>query len=155
MNSIKEGWTAGLEPKYEDAGQALARVLVVDDLELFRTFVSSILKQQPGYEIVGEAADGLEAVQKAREYQPDLVVLDLNLPELNGIEVAQRIRLCSPHSRILLLTANKDSELALCAFDAGVLGYVLKIDAVRDLPVAAKEVLSGRRFVSRRLGDQA
>ena len=155
MNALGEGWIAGLESKREgEAGTALVRILVVDDLEPFRSLVSSILTKQAGYHIVGEAADGLEAVRRARETHPDLVVLDMGLPGLMGSEVARRIRLFSPGSAILFLTANNDPELARYVLDAGAMGYVLKIDVVTELAPAAKEILSGNRFVSRRLRDK-
>lgn len=154
MNAVKEGWTARLKLRNEDSGEALVRILLVDDFEPIRTLVSSILAERPGYQIVGEASDGLEAVQRARECQPDLVVLDMALPELDGIEAARRIRLCSPDSRILFLTANNDPELARYVLNEAAEGYVLKIDLVAELTEAAEAVLSGNRYVSRRLRDQ-
>lgn len=126
------------------------RILLVDDFEPCRTLVSLILKDQPGYQIVGEAADGLEAVQRALELNPDLVVLDMGLPGLNGIEVARQIRNCSPGSTILFLTGNHDPEIARQALYAGARGYVHKFDVVAELAAAANAVLSGERFVSRR-----
>ncbi len=126
------------------------RILLVDDFEPCRTLVSLILQDQPGYQIVGEAADGLEAVQRALELNPDLVVLDMGLPGLNGIEVARQIRNCSPGSTILFLTGNHDPEIARQALYAGARGYVHKFDVVAELAAAANAVLSGERFVSRR-----
>jgi len=140
-----------LNSKAADPGTASARVLVVDDLDLFRTLVSSILTPEAGYQIVAEATDGLAAVQRASELKPDLVVLDLGLPELNGMEAARRIRRCSPSSTILFLTENNDPELAREALNAGARGYVLKVDVVAELAKAAKEVLAGNWFISRRL----
>src|SRR5580658_2855048 len=83
---------------------AIVRILVVDDLEPWRRFVSSTLQGQPDLEIISGVSDGLEAVQKAEELQPDLIVLDIGLPKLNGIEAARRIRQLSPNSRIVLLS---------------------------------------------------
>lgn len=148
---LREGRIVGLESTKEGSGTGLARILVVDDVEPFRALVCSILKKQPRYQIVGEAADGLEAVEQARETHPDLVVLDMGLPGLMGCEVARRIRFFSPASAILFLTANNDPELARYVLDAGAMGYVLKIDVVTELVSAAKQILSGNRFVSSRL----
>lgn len=142
-----------LNSKPVDSGTASVRILLVDDFILFRTLVSSILTKQPGYQIVGEAADGLEAVQRARELKPDLVVLDMCLPDLNGIEVARRIRRCSPDSTILFLTGINDPGLAREAFSAGARGYILKVDVTFELVEASIEVILGKRFVSRRLKD--
>src|SRR5271170_4203313 len=80
------------------------RVLVVDDYEPFRQFICSTLRKRPELQIVGEVSDGLEAVQKAQELQPDLIVLDIGLPTLNGIEAARRIRSVSPESKILFVS---------------------------------------------------
>jgi DNA-binding NarL/FixJ family response regulator len=153
MNAVGEGRAFLLNSKQADSGAATVRILLVDDFELFRTLAYSVLQEQPRYEIVGEAADGLEAVQRAGELKPDLVVLDIDLPKLNGFEVARRIRRCSPNSTILFLTAHSDSELARQALNAGARGYVLKVDVAKELVKAAKAVLSGERFVSRRLKE--
>src|SRR5208283_3729304 len=85
-NAVKEGWTARLKLRNEDSGGALVRILLVDDFEHIRTLVSSILAERRGYQIVVEASDGLASVQRARECHPALVVLDMALPELDGIE---------------------------------------------------------------------
>jgi DNA-binding NarL/FixJ family response regulator len=126
------------------------RILLVDDFDPCRTLVSLILQDQPGYHIIGEAADGAEAVHTAEELNPDLVVLDMGLPGLDGIEVARQIRNCSPGSTILFLTGNHDPEIARQALYAGARGYVHKFDVVAELAAAAKAVLSGQRFASRR-----
>jgi DNA-binding NarL/FixJ family response regulator len=150
VNAVSNGRASVLNSKREDPGTVTVRILLVDDFEPCRTLVSLILKDQPGYQIVGEAADGLEAVQRALELNPDLVVLDMGLPGLNGIEVARQIRNCSPGSTILFLTGNHDPEIARQALYAGARGYVHKFDVVAELAAAANAVLSGERFVSRR-----
>jgi len=111
-----------LNSKCEASEKASVRILLVDDFEQFRTLVSSILTKQPGYQVVGEAADGLEGVLLAKELKPDLVVLDMQLPKLNGIEVARQIRRCSPDSTILFLTGNSDPELVREALLASATG---------------------------------
>ena len=131
-----------------------ARILVVDDFAPFREFTSTILNKQSGFHIVAEAVDGRDAIQKARECRPDLVVLDMDLPFICGIEAAKEIRRCSPDSSILFLSGNDDPEIAEAALQAGALGYVLKLHAVDDLLEAANAVLSGNRFVSRGLNSR-
>jgi two-component system, NarL family, nitrate/nitrite response regulator NarL len=150
MNSVIEGRASVLNAKRENKGTAVVRILLVDDFEPCRILVSLILQDQPGYQIVGEAADGPEAVQTAEDLNPDLVVLDIGLPGLNGIEVARQIRSCSPGSTILFLTGNHDPEIARQGLYAGARGCVHKFDVVAELAAAAKAVLSGKRFVSRR-----
>jgi DNA-binding NarL/FixJ family response regulator len=124
------------------------RVLVVDDYEPFRTFVRSILKKRPDLQIVGEVSDGLEAVQKAEELQPDLIVLDIGLPTLNGIEAARQIRKLSPESRILILTQESSADVVQEVLSAGALGYVVKAYAGSELLTAVESVCQGRQYVS-------
>ena len=123
------------------------RILVVDDYEPFRRFVCSTLEKRPEWQIVGEASDGLEAVQKAEKQQPDLIVLDLGLPTLNGIEVARQIRKLSPESKIVVLTQESSADVVQEVRSAGVLGYVLKAHAGSELLVAVDAVLQGREFI--------
>jgi len=124
------------------------RVLVVEDYEPFRRFTCSTLGKRHELQIVGEVSDGLEAVQKAEELQPDLIVLDIGLPSLNGIEVARRIRELSPKSKILFLSENRSWDIVEEALRTGAGGYVVKSDAVGELLPAVEAVLTGKRFVS-------
>jgi DNA-binding NarL/FixJ family response regulator len=133
---------------------SIVRVLVVDDYEPWRSFVRLTLQVQAKLQVIGEASDGLEAVQLARQLQPDLILLDLGLPTVNGIEVARGIRELSPNSKILFLSENRSRDIAAGALQTGALGYVVKSDAVRELLPAVEAVLQGRRFVSTSLdGD--
>jgi CheY-like chemotaxis protein len=154
MNSVIDSSTGVLNSEHKGAAVAAVRVLLVDDFEPCRDLVSLVLKQQPGYAIVAEVGNGLEAVQKAEELKPDLVVLDVGLPELNGIEVARRIVRCSPATTILFLTGNHDTEVAREALRAGAQGYVHKFDLIVELGLAVKAVLSGGKFLSRRLRNR-
>jgi len=124
------------------------RVLVVDDYEPFRRFVASTLEQQPELQTIGEASDGLDAVQKAEELQPDLILLDIGLPTLNGIEAARRIRHCSPKCKILFLSENRSLDIVEEALHTGKGGYVVKSDAGSELLPAVEAVLQGKPFVS-------
>jgi len=133
--------------------QALVRVLVVDDVELWRTFVRMHLEKEPNLHVIGVAADGLDAVRKTEKLRPDLIVLDISLPGLNGLEVARQIRAIASGSTILFLSGQSDPDLVRHAFSAGGLGYVLKSDAARDLIAGIESVLLGRRFVSSSLRD--
>jgi DNA-binding NarL/FixJ family response regulator len=138
------------EPNHLDCKRSgsLIRVLVVDDNEPFRQFVRSTLSTQPELNIVSEVSDGLEAVQKALELQPDLIVLDIGLPGLNGIEAARRIRGLSPNSTILFLTQESSTEIVQAALCLGALGFVIKAHAARDLLMAVEAVLRNEQFVS-------
>lgn len=126
------------------------RILVVDDFSVFRRFVVSTLNEQPELQVICEAADGLEAIQKAKELQPDLILLDIGLPKLNGLAAAEQIlRLC-PKSKILFLSVVSSHDVVQAAFSIGASGYVVKMDTESDLVAAVATVLSGKKFVGKR-----
>jgi CheY-like chemotaxis protein len=128
-------------------------VLVVDDFEPFRCFVRSALRQRPQLEVIGELSDGLAAVQKAEELKPDLILLDIDLPTLNGLEAARQIRQLAPNAKIIFLTQESSDDVMHEALSLGARGYVLKIRAGSDLLTAVEAVLQGKRFVSGRVTD--
>jgi len=130
------------------------RVLVVDDYEPWRRFVCSTLDKRPDLQTICEVSDGLEAVQKAQELQPDLILLDIGLPTLNGIEAARQIRQLSPNSKILFLSENRSLDVVEEAIRTGACGYVLKSDAASDLSPALEAVLQGQRFLNASFADQ-
>jgi DNA-binding NarL/FixJ family response regulator len=130
---------------------SLIPVLVVEDNEPFRRFVRATLSTKPELKIISEVSDGLEAVQKALELQPALIVLDIGLPGLNGIEAARRIRKLSPKSTILFLSQESSPEIVQEALCLGALGFVNKAHAVRDLLIAVEAVLRNEQFVSNAL----
>ena len=115
-----------------------ARILVVDDYEPFRRFVCAMLEARPELQVVGEAADGFEAVQKAEELHPDLILLDIGMPKLNGIEAAHRISQLVPAVRILFISQDDDADLVAAALSDGAKGYVLKQDAGIDLSACGR-----------------
>src|SRR5271170_3424355 len=124
------------------------RVLVVDDYEPFRRLACSMLGERPELQIVGEASDGLEAVRKAEELKPDLIVLDIGLPTLNGIEAARRIHKLCPECKILFMSQESSAGVAQEAFSLGALGYIVKAHAGSELLVAVEAVCQDRQFVS-------
>ncbi len=127
------------------------RILIADDLKDWRRQVLSLFQARPEWQVIAEAADGPDAIQKAEELKPDLIVLDIGLPKLNGIEAARQIRQFSPNSRIVFLSQNDDLDIVRAALSTGALGYVYKADAQSDLLLAVDAVLRGRQFVSSRL----
>jgi DNA-binding NarL/FixJ family response regulator len=130
------------------------RVLVVEDHEPIRRFICSILEKELDVCVVGLVSDGLAAVQGAQELQPDLILLDIGLPTLNGIEAARRIRKVSPTSKILFVTENRSTDILEEALSTGAGGYVVKSDAGSELLPAIEAVLHGEQFVSAGLKDR-
>jgi len=124
------------------------RVLVAEDFAPFRHFVRSTLSQRSNLQIVGEVSDGQEAVQKAKELKPDLMLLDVGLPTLNGIIAARQIRNFIPHVKIIFVTQESSAEIAEEAFNSGGCGYVVKARAGSDLLVAVDAILEGKQFIS-------
>ena len=123
-------------------------VLVVDDFEPFRRRACVVLEGRPQLQVVGEASDGFEAVQKAGELQPDLILLDIGMPNLNGIEAASRIRELAPDSKILFLSQESSLDIVREALDRGAAGYVVKARVGSDLLPATEAVLRGMPYVS-------
>jgi DNA-binding NarL/FixJ family response regulator len=130
---------------------ASVRILIVDDFERWRRAVCSILRQNKDLEVIGESSDGLDAIQKSEELQPDLVLLDIGLANLNGLEAARQIRTVSPGSKILFLTLEDSPDLVQEALRIGALGYVIKSDAASNLLPAVRAVMRNERFVPRDL----
>lgn len=124
------------------------RILVVDDYEPWRDFIASTVEKERGWEVIGKVSDGPAAVQQAHELKPDLILLDIGLPLLNGIEAATRIRESSPGSIILFVSENRSIDVAESAMSTGAGGYVIKSEAASDLLPAMRTVLEGRRFLS-------
>ena len=129
------------------------RVLVVEDFAPFRQLICKMLANRPHLQVIGEVSDGLEAVQKALELKPDLILLDIGLPSLGGIEAARQIRKLSPGSKIVFLSQESSPDVVQEAVNLDTCGYVLKTKAGCDLFAAVDAVLDGVRFVSGGLLD--
>lgn len=125
----------------------MSTVLIADDYAAFRSFLRRKLGEK-GFRSIVEAEDGLEAVAKAAELQPDLVLLDIAMPKLSGIEAAARIHLLAPQSKVLFVSLNTDSDIVQSALSDGARGYVLKSRIERELLPAIEAALQGKRFVS-------
>ena len=124
-------------------------VLLVDDSIHFRRFVRQILETTQNFQLVGEAADGFEGVRQATQLKPDLILLDVALPKLDGIQAAKAILIAAPESKILFVTAYCSQSLAGTALNLGAKGYVVKSDAPEDLLRAMEVVMSNKQFVSK------
>jgi DNA-binding NarL/FixJ family response regulator len=132
---------------------SVAKVLVVEDFTPFRRFLCASLEKDARFQIIGQAFEGLEAIQKAAELQPDLVLLDINLPKLNGIEVATRLRKVASGAKILVVSQESSGDIVREAVRVGALGYVRKRHVESELLAAMQAVLGGARFFGKDLED--
>ena len=129
------------------------RILVADDHGLVRRGIREILRERRNWKIAGEAGTGREAVEKARALQPDVVVLDIGMPEMNGIEAAREIREAAPEARILMLTMHESDQMVERAMQAGAHGYVLKSDLTETLGEAVEQVCAGARYLGPKVSE--
>jgi len=129
------------------------RILLADDHEIVRRGLCALLQKQDGWEVCGEASDGREAVEMAKKLKPDVVILDIGMPYLNGLEATRQLLQHDPHFKIIVLTITDSDQVIREALNAGARGFVLKSDAARDL-VSAVEALQGKRmFFTPRVND--
>src|SRR5580765_1788388 len=135
------------------SNQSFIRILVVDDLAAWRRCLIEKMRAEGNFQVVAVATDGLEAIRKAEELQPDLILLDVGLPKLDGIRAAREIRKVAPESKILFLSQELDPTIAGGALSAGGHGYVVKSAAVSDLAPAMRAVMHGETFLSPTLLD--
>jgi DNA-binding NarL/FixJ family response regulator len=129
------------------------RILIADDHGLVRRGARAILHSRPGWRVVGEAANGREAVEKAIELRPHVAVIDIGMPELDGVEVARQIRAAVPDTKVLMLTMHESDQMVRRALAAGAHGYVLKSDLTEILPKAVKVVSEGKRFMTPKVSE--
>jgi DNA-binding NarL/FixJ family response regulator len=129
------------------------RIVLADDHAIVRQGLRSLLEQQPGWKIVAEAVTGNEAVIKVGEFKPDVAILDISMPSLNGLEAARRIIKSGSKTRILILTIHDSDTMIKEMLDAGVRGYVLKSDAARDLVVAVEALQHNKTFFTSKVAE--
>jgi len=129
------------------------RILIADDHGLVRRGARAVLSSRRGWRVVGEAANGREAVQKAVELKPDVAVVDISMPELSGVEAVCQIREAVPDTKVLVLTMHESDQMVQRALDAGAHGYILKSDLTDSLPKAVKAVAEGKRFLTPKVSE--
>jgi two-component system response regulator NreC len=131
------------------------KIVLADDHQVVRLGLRTLLESEPGFQVVGEAGDGLEAIRMAERFSPDVVILDLLMPRLNGIQAAQQIQARFPHIRIVILSMFDSEAYVVEALSAGASAYVLKGSTTEDLVAAVREVLAGKRYLSPSLSERA
>lgn len=127
---------------------SIAKILIVDDFRHWHDFLLEVLESEKDFNIIGFASNGEDAVKKAAELEPDIILMDVSMPRMNGFEASNSIRSVSPNSRIVFVSEHRGPELIQTAFDVGGSGYVLKSDINIDLIPGMRAVLEGRQFVS-------
>jgi len=135
-----------MTPKY--------RIVIAEDHTILREGLRSLLSSHPEFEIVGEAEDGREAIQCVEKFKPDLILTDLSMPRMNGIEAVQEIKRQNPQTKVLVLTVHKTEEYILSALKAGADGYLLKDSTHVELVMAVKKVLSGKPYISPEVSEK-
>jgi len=131
-----------------------ARIVIAEDHTILREGLRSLLSSNPNFEIVGEAGDGREAIRCAEKFKPDLILTDLSMPRMNGMEAIKEIKRESPASKVLVLTVHRAEEYILAAFRAGADGYLLKDSTHSELVMAVKKVLGGQHYISPEISDK-
>lgn len=137
-----------LSPELVVTSMATIRILVVDDHPIVRQGLRTLLEAQPGWEVIDEASDGREGVEKVRELDPDVVLLDIGMPNMNGLEASRLIKKTAPRCEILILTQHDSPQMIQEAMVAGARGYVVKSQAPRDLLAAVEAVSQHKPFFS-------
>jgi DNA-binding NarL/FixJ family response regulator len=127
------------------------RIVLADDHALFRRGMRKIINEVPGMEVIAEANDGLELLEMLRKLMPDLVVLDISMPNLRGIEAAREIRTHYPRTKVLILTMHKNKEYLYHAIASGASGYLLKEDSDEELLLAIETICKGGTYVTQKL----
>jgi DNA-binding NarL/FixJ family response regulator len=132
---------------------AVTQILLVDDYLPWHAFIFELFEREADLKIIAVAVDGFEAVRKAKELQPDLILTDVSLRGMSGLEVTRITRTASPNAKILFLSEHRGVDIIQAAFDAGSSGYVLKVDSNSDLIPGVRAVVLGQQFVSRSLAE--
>lgn len=131
----------------------MLRILIADDHEVARRGIRALLESHPGWEVCGEASDGRETIEMANRMKPDIFLLDIGMPNLNGLEAARQILAASPDAAILILTMHDTDQMVREVLRAGARGFVLKSDAGRDLVAAVEALQSQRTFFTTRVSQ--
>jgi DNA-binding NarL/FixJ family response regulator len=129
------------------------RILVADDHELVRRGVRGLLQAQRGWTVVGEAVTGREAVEKAKTLKPDVVIIDISMPELDGLQATRHFREEAPNTKVVILTMHESDQMVRRVLEAGALGYVLKSDLAACLVKAVNDVSKGKRFLTPKVSE--
>src|SRR5260221_8307993 len=129
------------------------RILLADDHEIVRRGLRALLERHEGWEVCGEASDGREAIEKALQLNPDVVIVDIGMPNLNGLDTTRQLLQHDPHFKVIVLTITDSDQVIREALDAGARGFVLKSDAARDLVSAVEALQSNRMFFTPRVND--
>ena len=132
---------------------SLLKLLIADDHDIVRAGMKALLDDQPGWQVVAEASTGRQAVEKAKATTPDVVILDVTMPELNGLEAARQIKKLLPHTEILILTVHESEQIATEVLKVGARGYILKSDAGRELVAAVKAVSAHKSYFTSRISQ--
>jgi DNA-binding NarL/FixJ family response regulator len=132
---------------------SVLRILVADDHEIVRRGLCALLKTHAEWEVCAEAADGREAIDKVQQLKPDIVILDIGMPNLNGLTAARQILQTRPHQKILILTITEEEQVVREVLEAGARGFVLKSDAARDLVAAVEALQAGTTSFTSRIGE--
>jgi len=134
-------------------GPKRLRILVADDHELVRRGIRGLLRTRRGWAVVGEAVNGREAIDKVNRLKPDIAILDISMPDLDGLQAARRIREAVPTTEVVVLTMHESDQMVRRVLDAGALGFVLKSDLAKHLVKAVKDVSAGKQFLTPRISD--
>jgi len=129
------------------------RILVADDHELVRRGIRGLLRAQRGWRVIGEATNGREAVEKTSKLKPDVAIVDISMPDLDGLQATRQIREVAPRTSVVVLTMHESDQMVRRVLDAGALGYVLKSDLAAHLVKAVKDVSAGKVFLTPRVSD--
>jgi DNA-binding NarL/FixJ family response regulator len=130
------------------------RIVIAEDHTILREGLRSLLSSNPIFEIVGEAEDGREAIRCVEKFKPDLILTDLSMPRMNGMEAIKEIKKESPATKVLVLTVHRAEEYILATFRAGADGYILKDSTHSELVMAVKKVLSGKHYISPEISEK-
>src|SRR6202047_2596588 len=134
-------------------GMKKLRILVADDHELVRHGIRGLLRARRGWRVIGEATNGQEAVEKTNKLKPDVAILDVSMPDSDGLQATRQIRDASPNTKVVVLTMHESDQMVRRVLDAGALGYVLKSDLAANLVKAVKHVSAGKLFLTPKVSD--